>query len=160
MVVSDRSCRLLRIEDLPENIPAAQGLYSCDQQGIASHRTWVSRGIQCWSNALHHFELDAASDIIAHQRTLVSAVMALQDPLRWHTVRAARSMVPQLQFPRLQRAEISPSTLPPSSNRQLVCGRALLTSAATAACEQDVRQMLRFHVEQLGIATFVTPLSA
>lgn len=89
---------------------------------VISLESWMQRAVRTWNLHLTQLGVDPSDRgaVEASAERIMSSLLALGEPLRWHTVRVASILHPNLRVPAVQRAEASPSCT--SEAQQLKCG--------------------------------------
>lgn len=91
-------------------------------EAVIALESWMQRAVRTWNLHLAQLGVDPSDSgaVEASADRIMSSLLALGEPLRWHTVRVASILHPNLSVPAVQRAEASPSCT--SEAQQLKCG--------------------------------------
>ena len=89
---------------------------------VVALESWMQRAVRTWRAHLAQLGIDPSDSgaVEASGDRIMASLLALGEPLRWHTVRVASILHPNLSVPAVQRAEASPSCT--SEEQQLKCG--------------------------------------
>lgn len=120
---------------------------------------WAERGAAAWVRALGVAALaaDAPPERVLERRVeLGEMVLALADPLRWHTARAAATMHEGLRLPPVSCAETPPSSVDAAQQIELANAAVWFRHAGTATERAEHARMCRVYFGQIGRYATVT----
>lgn len=114
---------------------------------------WAERGAAAWGRILEAHDLwpdSPPEDVLAMRTELGEAVLALADPLRWHTARAATTCHEALRLPPVSCAETPPSSVNETQQTDLVHSAIWFRHAGLATDRAEHARMCRVYFHQIG----------